>query len=137
MTEFYGKDVVLRVGTTNVICFRSLTITINGEAVDLTDGCSQGFRELARDPAVKSLDFAVEGIAKTRTLRAAVLSPAGGRYFENASLVFPPIEGGSEGDTISGDFYLADYSEGVTYDNATTFSATLQSSGVYTYTPEA
>lgn len=135
MSEYYGKDTELRVDGSVVICFRSINISINGEAIDITDSCSQGFRDLARDPAVISINFGIDGVAKTRFLRDAAIG-SGKRLLENCELILPPIEGGSEGDKISGDFYLADYSEGVTHDNATTFTATLQTAGVYTYTPE-
>lgn len=135
MAEYIGRDVELLIDGSTVMCFRTLTPSVNGEPLDITDGCSNGFRTLARVPGQKQLDLAVEGIAKGRFLRALAFN--GEFYLENVTIRFPPIEGGSEGDELVGDFVMADFSENTVYNEMTTFSATLQSSGPWTYTEEA
>lgn len=136
MSEVFGHKVVLRVDGSNVMCFRSLTLTKNGEVIDLTDSCSNGWRELATENAVQSVDLGVEAILKQRTLREKMFS-GGSIAFQNAELVYPRMDGGSgDGDILSGTFVVSAYSEGIPFDNVVTISGTLQSSGPVTYTPE-
>jgi hypothetical protein len=136
MAEYVGRDAVLRLNGSIVMCFRTLGMTVNGEPIDISDGCSNGFRELSRLTGQKSIDFAVEGIAKTSFLRNLALS-GDSLYLENATLEFPPIDGGSEGASLTLDVVMADYAENLTYNDVTTFSTNLQSSGAWTFTPEA
>jgi predicted secreted protein len=136
MAEYVGRDAVLRLNGSIVMCFRTLGMNVNGEPIDISDGCSNGYRELSRTTGQKSIDLAVEGIAKTSFLRSLVLS-GDSLYLDDAVLEFPPIEGGSEGASISMDVVLADYAENLTADDVTTFSTNLQSSGAWTFTPEA
>ena len=135
MAEYVGRDVDLFVEGSNRMCFRTLTPTANMEPLDITDGCSNGFRELSRQTGTKSLDLAVEGIAKSAYLQNLAFG-GDSFYLENVTLQFPPTEGGSEGASITGNFVMTDYSIGVTYNESTTFTATLQSSGPWIYTEE-
>jgi predicted secreted protein len=136
--EILGRGVKLRVNGSVIICFKSMTLTHNGELIDITDSCSNGYRELAFDPAIKSIDLAVEAIMKQKLFREAVFSgTAGAMAFQDAEIVFPHSNGsGADGDIVSGTFVISAYSESIPHDNVVTYSATLQSSGEYTYTPE-
>ena len=139
MSETFGHKVVLRVDGSIVVCFRQLTLTHNGELVDITDSCSQGYRELAFDPAVRSVDLGISAIMKQKLFRQKVFSGTpGSLVFQNAELVWPRMDGASgDGDVLAGTFIISSYGEGIPHDTVVTFDATLQSTGIYTYTPEA
>jgi predicted secreted protein len=136
--ETLGRAVKLRVAGSTIICFKTMTMTHNGEPIDITDSCSNGYRELAFDPAVKSIDLSVEAIMKQKVFRAAVFSGTpGAMAFEDAEIVFPHSDGsGADGDIVTGTFVISGYNESIPFDNVVTYSATLQSSGEFTYTPE-
>ena len=139
MSENFGYKVVLRVDGSIVVCFRQLTLTHNGELVDITDSCSQGYRELAFDPAVRSVDLGISAIMKQKLFRQKVFSGTpGSLVFQNAELVWPRMDGASgDGDVLAGTFIISSYGEGIPHDTVVTFDATLQSTGIYTYTPES
>jgi predicted secreted protein len=135
--EILGRGVELRIDGSVLVCFRSLTMTHNGELLDVTDSCSNGYRELATELAVRSVDLGIEAIMKRHVFRSRVLSgTAGALLFSNAQLVWPSSTGSGDGDVLSGNFVISAYSETAPHDNVVTISATLQSTGAYTFTPE-
>jgi predicted secreted protein len=135
MAEILGHYVKLRVNGSVIVCFKSLTFTHNGEPIDISDSCSNGVRELAAESALRSVDIAAEGIMKQKIIKQKLF--ANDMVFEDAELVYPHSDGsGADGDIIAGDFVISAYSEGIPFDNVVTFSATLQSTGAFTYTEE-
>jgi predicted secreted protein len=135
MAAIYGKDVLLKCNGSTVICFRTISATFDGDEIDLSDSCSGGFKTFAKNPALSGVTFAVSGLSKTTFLRNAVMTP-NGRLFTNCSLEWPGQSAATLGTKITGDFYLADYSEDMPYDNVLTFSGTLKTSGPYVYIAE-
>jgi hypothetical protein len=129
-----GGSVYLRLGGSNAVCFRSITVTHGGQPLDITDSCSNGHRELAFDPAFKMLDLSIEAITKSSEFRALKLG--GSLYIEDAQLVYPPMDGNYFGDVIIANFMLSEYAETASVDGVVTFSATLQSVGPWYYFPE-
>lgn len=134
MAEFLGRDVtlILADGTT-ALCFRTLGISFPGDSLDISDGCSNGFRELSRrGPSQQAIDLTGEGVAKTTFLRRIMLQ-GGNRYLEGVTLEWPADEEGGTGDRLTVDLVIADYSESLTYNDITTFSMTLNSSGEWLF----
>ena len=44
--DFFGRDVSLILEGSTVMCFRTLSMSIDGEPVDISDGCYNARREL-------------------------------------------------------------------------------------------
>jgi len=107
---------------------RTKTVTINGEPIDITSDDDSGFRTLLGDAGTRSIDLSVEGVTKDAVLRA-IVAGSSSQLLTDISVEYP------NGDTISGDFYLVNIEESGEYQDAVTFSASLQSSGAFVYTP--
>ncbi|MDW4550883.1 phage tail tube protein [Defluviimonas sp. D31] len=130
MTATAGQDAIFKIGATPVAGVRVSGFTRNATPIDITDRDSAGYQELlAGKVAGASLSMNVEGLFKGQTLRALALGAPSGWTLADASLVL------ANGDTIAGTFFLGDYQEGDDHKDATTFSATLASSGAWTFTP--
>lgn len=132
MTAFVGRKAVLSIGSplVAVAALRTKTMTLANEPVDVTSDDDAGFRKLLADPGNKTLDISIEGVAKdVATFGSLVaLATSGTDILENVSLLFPAIG------TIAGEFVISSFEIGAPYNEAATFSCTLQSAGAYTWT---
>lgn len=128
MAASSGRELLIKKGATVIAGVRTKTVTINGEPIDVTSDDDSGFRTLLTDPATRMIDLSVEGITKDDTLRA-IVAGAGPQMLDDITIVYP------DGAIIAGDFYLVSVEEAGEYQDAVTFTATLQSSGAFTYTP--
>lgn len=108
---------------------REISVTYNGEPLDVSDASSEGWRELLAVSGEISVDITVSGITKSAVLKTDWF--AGTRT--KTLVVTYPTGGGS----FTGSFMLAEFSEGVPYKEASTYEATFQSTGEITYTPPA
>lgn len=109
---------------------RSKTITLGSESIDVTSDGDDGFRTLLSEPAQRSIDAAIEGVLRQDDFIGQLLDPSPATFLEGYTLVFPQIG------SITGDFFLSNVELGAPYNEAVTFSATLESSGEWTFTPE-
>lgn len=105
---------------------REKGVTANGEAVDITNDDSAGWRRLLNEAGVNSVDIPVSGVLDDDTLRQ--------EWFSNDRLKPTTFEY-PDGGTVTGDFYLQGYSETGSHDGEITFEATFMSSGPVVYTP--
>lgn len=133
MTAVAGRKVKLYSGpdaTTGTLVAggRGHGITVNNEAIDITDKGDDGWRTLLADAAVRSVDISFEGIMKGTTLIAKSLGTTSALLSEYTVV----IDGiGS----FTGDFHLSSIEIGSPHDDATEMSGTLASSGPVTWTP--
>lgn len=127
-----GRLMIVKKAAAAIAGVRTKTAAVNGAPVDITSDDDSGFRTLLDDPSIMSLDLTVEGVTKDDTLRAAIMAGAG-LLLTDITLEFPGAAG--EGGVVAGDFYLGALQETGAHDDAIVFSATLQSSGTFTYTP--
>lgn len=128
MAANIGRDFVISRGVTVIAGVRTKSLSFNGEPIDVTTDDDTGFRTLLATEGQKSVDMSVEGLTKDKDLRSAALS--------GSSLLLTDIEiEYPNGDTLTGDFFLNSMEESGTYNDAMTFTASLQSSGAFTYTP--
>jgi predicted secreted protein len=127
MAAFVGRTVVVEVAGASVA--RTKSFTIGNEPVDITSDDDSGFRTMLSVAGTKTLDMSVEGVTKDGALIALASGSSG--LIEDVEITFPGIG------TIAGDFFVASVELGAAYNEASTFSASLQSSGAYTYTPAA
>jgi predicted secreted protein len=108
-----------------IIGAKTNSVMINNEPVDITSKSSAGFRELLDDPSVRSVDLNISGVWDSA---GALETPA---LTGTAMLSDITIEI-SDGNTISGDFYLNSFEVTGEHSGAIEFTATLQSSGTFT-----
>lgn len=128
MAANVGRNFTIDKAGTAIAGVRTKTVTFNGEPIDVTTDDDSGFRTLLATEGQKSIDMSVEGVTKNATLRQAALS--------GSSLLLTDVTVSyANGDAISGDFFLNSLEETGTYNDAITFTASLQSSGTFTYTP--
>lgn len=127
MAAFAGRKATITKGATAIAAIRTRTVTINNEPIDITSDDDNGFRTLLELPGTKTLDMSIEGVAKDGVLLTSVMSTTD--IMEAISILFPTIG------TIAGDFVVTSFEVGAPYNEAATFSASLQSSGAFTFTP--
>lgn len=128
MAANVGRNLLLKTGSTVLAGLRTKGISINGEPIDITTDDDGGYRTLLDEAGQKALDISIDGITKDNDLRQAMatgmtLTLAG------VSLEYP------NGDTLTGTFMLVSLEESAAYNDAVTFTGSLQSSGAWTYTP--
>jgi len=123
-----GRRIKFRWGTppAEIPGVREKGVTLNGEAIDVSADDSNGWRELLTDPAEQQVDISLSGVTKVHTLKVDWFA---GSRTKSAEIEY------DDGAKISGTFYLSNYTETGVYNDAATFEATLQSSGVVTYAP--
>lgn len=112
---------------------REKTVTLSGEAVDITNDDSDGWRQLLDVAQINSVDIACSGVAINDELRAHWFAGASatGRRMQDVTFQW------GDGAELTGDFYLQEYSETGPHDGEITFEATFVSNGVVTYTAAA
>lgn len=123
-----GRSFQVKKSGTVIAGVKNKGVTVNNEPVDITSDDDSGFRTLLADTAVSSMDISVDGVTKDTTLRTVIMAGGTSVYLTDITLEYP------NGDTITGDFYLASLEESGETKDAVNFSASLQSSGQFTYT---
>lgn len=131
MAKVAGRRVVISediAGTmTPVAGARSDSITINNEAIDVTDKGDAGWRTFLNDASVRSVEMTVSGLVDGGTLIAKALGAT-------TSLI-NDFEIEVEGiGTAAGEFHFSSMEITANHDGATEFSATIASSGEITWT---
>lgn len=122
-----GRKVILTWDAQQIPGVREKSAAINGEPIDVSADDSNGWRELLDDPSEQMVDVSLSGVTKSGLLRTASFNSTG--RIKAVTITYP------DGGVISGDFYLASYTDTKPYKDAMTFEATLQSTGPVTYTP--
>lgn len=115
------------VGAVFVAGARSDSITINNEAIDVTDKGDDGWRTLLNDASVRSVDMTVSGLLSGDSLIAKSLGAT------NNLLGLYEIRIDGIG-TAAGNFHFSNIQVDAPHDDATEFSATIASSGVISWT---
>lgn len=128
MAASIGRELLVRQGGTNLLGVRSKGVSWGGEPVDITTDDEASYRTLLADISQQQIDLSVEGIIKDTVLRDQILNNSGTLKLSNIDVVFP------NSDTITGDFFIASYEETGGYQDAVTFTCSLQSSGEWTFT---
>lgn len=127
MAAAKGRELLVKRGSSVIAGIRTKSISFNGEPIDVTTDDDSGFRTMLDDAGTYAIDMSFDGITKDNDLRGVVLV-GGSLMLNDVSIEYP------NGDTLSGDFFLASLEESGTYNDAITFSGSLQSSGEWTYT---
>lgn len=123
MAKVAGRNASLSMGATKIGGVRVTNIQVDYTPIDVTDNDSAGLQELLSVYSEGVLTFDVEGVYKDDALRTIAMTPATSKLLTDLSFAFA-----DGGETITGDFFMLNYSEGNDYKEATTFSASFTSS---------
>jgi TP901-1 family phage major tail protein len=107
---------------------REKSIEISGEPIDISSDDSAGWRELLTVAGENQVTIGISGVTKNDALKVDWFA---GTRTQTATITY------EDGGVLTGQFFLASYSDTGTYNDANTFEADLQSTGVVTYTPAA
>jgi predicted secreted protein len=131
MAKVAGRKIRIYQGSgvsrTIVAGARADSITINNEAIDVTDKESDGWRTLLDDASVRSVDMKVEGLLDGDSLLSAALGVT--------TALLGDYEIDIDGIGIcAGSFHFSSFEIGAPHDDAATFTASIQSAGVIAFT---
>ena len=115
---------------------RSTSMTINGEAVDITTKDSNAFissgndkaRDLLQGGGVRSMSISASGVFTDSSTENILRGFAFDGAIQNYDLIF------SDGSKISGAFLITSYERAGEFNGEETYSVTLESSNTITYT---
>ena len=125
MTASIGRNVTLTWGGAGIAGVKEKSFTLNNEPIDITSDDDGGWRTILDEPGQKQVDLKVSGVTKDGQLIAD--------WFAN-SLRQAAVLAYENGATISGDFFLSEYSDKGNFKDAVSFDATLMSTGTIVYT---
>ena len=128
-----GKALLLKIdvsGTmTTIGGMRSTSMTLNDEAVDISNKDSGSFRELL--PAaggIQSMSITASGVFTDSTAETTLRSVYGTSTFSSYNVIVPDLG------TYAGTFMVASLEYSGEYNGEATYSVTLESSGSITFT---
>lgn len=125
MTANAGRKIELTWGGQPIPGVREKSVALNGEPIDITSDDSLGWRELlSDDPAENQVTISVSGVTKSFKMKQDWFA---NNRMQTLAITYP------DGGVLTGDFYLATYTDTGPYNDATTFEAELQSSGVIAF----
>ncbi len=127
MPAISGRKVRIKRGATAVAGARADSITINNEPIDITSKDATGWRTYLADVGARSIDAEVEGVLTDSTFLALAVG-TGSALLESYTLEVLGIG------SFTGNFYLASLAITGEQADATTFTASIQSSGTITFT---
>lgn len=128
MAAKVGRKVTFQWNSATIAGVREKGASCNGAPVNVSSDESDGWQELLTDPGEDAVTISLSGVTKGTTLKSDWFARTRTRAVEIGYL---------DGGTLTGNFFLASYNEGMPYNDAVTFEAELQSAGEITYTPPA
>lgn len=131
MSAQRGRDMLIKVdisGTmTTIGGLRSTTLTLNDEAVDITDKDSGGNRALLPAGGVQSMTVSGSGVFIDSTAEQTLRSAFGTSTFKSYNIIIPDLG------TYAGSFMIASLEYGAEHNGEVTYSITLESSGAISF----
>jgi len=128
-----GRDILFYKGDADtgiLFCARTKTVSVGAESIDVTSDCDDGFRTLLGKPAQRQIDMSVEGVIRQDDFAKLFLNPNNSTFIEDYTLEIPGIG------SVTGDFFLNSFEIGATYNDASTFTCSVESSGPWSFDPE-
>lgn len=133
MAKAAGRKYLLKKASVTIGGVTALSFKLDATPIEVTDNDSAGLTEyLPVDAGSKQLSIEVSGIYTDNVLRALAISPTADLLLTDLSLVHPGS--GAATDTITGNFYMTNYSDNGTKDGPVEFTATFMSSGPWAAT---
>ena len=106
---------------------RSTSITINDEAVDITNKDSGSSRTLLPSGGILSMSVSASGVFTDATSETTLRSKVHQSSFESYNIIIPDLG------TYAGSFMIASLEYAGEYNGEVTYSITLESSGAITF----
>lgn len=129
-TGLLNRDITMTVGGATLQGVVTKDFTITNTAIDVTDDQSNGYRTLLAKGGVKTLDLGISGDVKNYELAATVFAST-----QMVNCVVNLGDGVSTESSLTFDAFITDYGFGGSSNEKNEYSATLQSSGLITWTP--
>jgi len=127
MAASSGRNLTFTWGAGAILGVREKGLSLNGDPLDITSNEDAGKRMLIDDVSAQDeLELSISGVSKDLVLRADWFA---GTRTKEIVVSWP------DGATLTGDFFLSNYSEAGPYQDAITFDATLVSAGTWVYSP--
>ena len=127
-----GKALLLKIdvsGTmTTVGGMRSTSMTLNDEAVDISNKDSGSFRELLPAGGIQSMSISASGVFTDSTAETTLRAAYGTSTFKSYNIIVPDLG------NYAGTFMIASLEYAGEYNGEATYSVTLESSGSITFT---
>lgn len=142
MARGKGKAFLVKIGDgevaeafTTIGMQKTAALEINNSEVDVTTKDSAGWRELAGDQAIKSVQMTADGIADSGAAWTELVAIAR----KTADVELGPVANFQliepiTGETLEGEFLISSFQETGEHENAITYSLTLTSTGAVTWT---
>ena len=129
---FVGRKLVFEYPTGTVIAsVRTKSFTVDSSAIDVTTDDDSGIRALLEEPGQHQIDLSVEGLLANDDLLQQIVD--GALFIQNLTIKLPFTFTTTQA-TIVGDFRFNNFEMSGEYQDAVTFTATLQSSGTFVFT---
>ena len=109
---------------------RSTSITINDEAVDITNKDSGSSRTLLPSGGILSMTVSASGVFTDATSETTLRSKVHQSSFESYNIIIPDLG------TYAGSFMIASLEYAGEYNGEVTYSITLESSGAISFSAE-
>ena len=127
-----GAALLLKINTTGTTYvtvggLRSTSITLNDEAVDVTNKDSSGNRTLLADGGVFSMSISGSGVFTDSAAEEAMRAAMNAATFKNFQVIIPDFG------TYTGAFMVASLEYAGEFNGEVTYSVSLESSGAITY----
>ena len=128
-----GAALLLKINTTGstfvtVGGLRSTSITLNDEAVDVTNKDSSGNRTLLADGGIHSVSVSGSGVFTDAASETTLKDAMNASTFKTFQVIVPDFG------TYEGSFMVASLEYAGEYNGEVTYSVTLESSGAITFT---
>lgn len=127
-----GADLLMKIGGgspvtyTTIAGLRSTSITVNDEAVDVTNKDSAGNRTLLPDGGIYSVSISGSGVFTDVAVEATLRTAAGAATFSSYQFLVPSFA------TYTGSFMVTSLEYAGEYNGEVTYSCSFESSGAIT-----
>ena len=122
-----GRHILMTWDGAAIAGVRTKGIRVNGEAVDMSDDDSAGWRDIFSEAGEVQVDLSISGLVKDNRLQNVA--------FEVEDRIHAVVLTYPDGGIITGKFFLQNYSQTGEYKEYVTFDATLLSDGAIAFTP--
>lgn len=126
MVADVGRNIDFTWNAIAVTGVRQKSIAIAGEPIDITSDENSGWRTLLTVAGQNEVSLTLAGVTKSNTLIADWFA---GTRTRAVVITYP------DGGTITGNFFLASYTDTGPYNDAITFEAQIVSAAAIVYTP--
>lgn len=130
-----GRKLKLLKNAQVIAGMQTKTFSFNAESVDTTTDDEDGSRLLDENSGVNFVDISGDGITKTE-LWNIIAFDNGAKMFDDVICVFPAITQGDSPAILTSNFRLSAFENSGAYNEAVTFSFSLESSNTWTYQEE-